>query len=192
MFLHDAVCTLLTLLLSPCTYLKSLFTCLFHLTVKFLSVGIMFYAYTKKVHGKWVWCEWENESVCQAVNPDGNNENMDSNDDTKNWKKGMDVKYREEELRKGKVSRVEEVPNSDVCKASSWAKGSVRAAVVASGCSARDTSWGKLAGVLLHKLNKSWKTGCQKSSSQRKSLKCACFYLAFTAPQPISWKSDFR
>lgn len=31
----------------------------------------------------------------------------------------MDVKYREEELRKGKVSRVEEVPNSDVCKASS-------------------------------------------------------------------------
>lgn len=31
----------------------------------------------------------------------------------------MDVKYREEELRKGKVSRVKEVPKSDVCKASS-------------------------------------------------------------------------
>lgn len=76
-----------------------------------------------------------NQSVGQSVNTDGNNESVDSNGDTENCKKWMNVKFR------GRTRETwERYQGVDASKVLSWAKGRMWVAVVEMGSSIREIS----------------------------------------------------
>lgn len=93
------MCTLLTLLVQPCTCLKCLFTCLFHPRDCKIPDGrnyILCLAPRRHAASGYRMNDGMNQSVRPSVNTDGNNESVDSNGGIENGKQWMDVKFRSE------------------------------------------------------------------------------------------------